>query len=311
MLVEADIKDYRKYFPDNMNPFITEKFIGLNSHKTDRVVRIVNDCPDPLIGLVAGIRDGVLKSPFSAPFGGFHFKKENIYMGEIDKFIFMLSEYAASSSVDRIEIAIPPDIYNKSFNAKIISSLTRHGFRCNIPEITNWVNLTTFGGEYSQKNSREYYRQAQRNKLRFDKTDDINDKEEIYNLIRNNRAKFGRPIFMTLDEILSMVELWPVDFFKVLSLDDEIVSAAIFYRNHPEISYAVFWGDNDEGRLLRAMDFLLLNLFSFYKKLGYKYIDLGISTENGLPNEGLLRFKESHEAVSSLRFRFIKEFSKG
>jgi hypothetical protein len=42
----------------------------------------------------------------------------------------------------------------------------------------------------------------------------------------------------------------------------------------------------------------------YYKNLGFKYIDLGISSESGIPNEGLMRFKESHEAVSSLRFRF-------
>lgn len=311
MLVEVDIKDYRKYFPVVKNPFIKEEFIGLNSHKTDRIIRIVDDCKEPLIGLAAGIKDGILRSPFSAPFGGFHFKKENIYIGEIDKFILMLSEFAVSASVYRVEITIPPDIYHKSFNAKVISSLSRHEFRFNTPEITNWVCLNTFGGEYSQKNSREYYRQAQRNNLRFDRTDDKNDKEEIFNLIRYNRAKFDRPIFMTLDEILSMEKIWPVDFFKVISSDNEIVSAAIFYRSHPEISYAVFWGDNDKGRTLRAMDFLLLNLYTVYKELGFTYIDLGISSENGLPNEGLLRFKESHEAVSSLRFRFIKEFTKG
>ncbi len=115
---------------------------------------------------------------------------------------------------------------------------------------------------------------------------------------------------MTLDDILSTGELWPVDFFKVQAADKQIVAAAIFYRNYPGICYAVFWGDNEEGRPLRAMDFLVLKLFTHYKEAGYKYMDLGISTETGIPNEGLLRFKESHESVSSLRYRFVLELTK-
>jgi hypothetical protein len=56
------------------------------------------------------------------------------------------------------------------------------------------------------------------------------------------------------------------------------------------------------------MDFLVLQLWSHYKALGYRYIDLGISTESGVPNEGLLRFKETHECVSSLRHTLTKQF---
>jgi hypothetical protein len=50
------------------------------------------------------------------------------------------------------------------------------------------------------------------------------------------------------------------------------------------------------------MDFLVFNLWSHYKAAGFTLIDLGISTVEGIPNEGLLRFKETHECQSSLRF---------
>jgi lysylphosphatidylglycerol synthetase-like protein (DUF2156 family) len=194
-----------------------------------------------------------------------------------------------------------------TFNAKVINSLIRHNFHYTFPEITNWVQLQNFNGIYSRKNSREYFRQAQRNKLIISITNNDRDKKEIYGLICENRAKFGRPVYMTLDDVLSTGNIWPVDFFKVESSDHQIVASAIFYRYHSEICYAVFWGDNEKGRPLRAMDFLIFNLFSYYKEAGFTYIDLGISTENGIPNEGLLRFKESHEAVSSLRYKCVRE----
>lgn len=304
MLVETDLYTYRKTFPVDPHPFISDNFIELNRLKVDRIVRLLRKDVKHVIGLIAGIQDNKLKSPFSAPFGGFHFRNEIIYSNEIDGFLAELTEYAESAGLERIELTLPPDLYNPTFNAKIINSLIRNGYSCHVPDITNWVDLRLFSGEFSQKNSREYYRQGVRNGLTFIKTEEEEDKSEIYNLIAENRQKFGRPIFMTLSDLLLIESIWPVDYFKVLSHGTRNVAAAIFYRSLRDICHAVFWGDNEEGRPLRAMDFMVLNLWSYYKNEGYTCIDLGISTEYGVPNEGLLRFKESHEAVSSLRYRF-------
>lgn len=304
MLTVADTKTFREYFPTDPHPFVSPQFIALNSRKTDEVVYLTGAENDIVIGIVAGIKDKTLLSPFSAPFGGFHFRRENVYIGDIDRFLNSLKEYIIKRELDRIEIIIPPDLYHPSFNAKTINSLFRSGFRSSLPEITNWVDLECFNGIFSQKNSREYYRQAERNRLSFGLAENEEDKRRIYELICENRARFGRSIFMTINDILEIEDLWPVDFFKILTPGRELVASGIFYRFHPRVCYAVFWGDNETGRPLRAMDFLSLNIWKYYKEKGYRYIDLGISTESGNPNEGLLRFKETHEAISSLRRKF-------
>lgn len=90
MLIEVDQKAYRRRFSSDPNPFISNGFIELNKLKTERIVRLVSDSDRKEIGLVAGLNHGVLKSPFSAPFGGFHFRHENIYISEIDSFISSL-----------------------------------------------------------------------------------------------------------------------------------------------------------------------------------------------------------------------------
>jgi hypothetical protein len=304
MLVEIDSSTYRLCFAENPHPFISEPFIELNKGKTEKIIRLVSDKQKPEIGFIAGLRSGILLSPFSAPFGGFHFRNEKVYISEIDNFLFEIKEYIVLQGLKGIEIVLPPDIYHSTFNAKTINSLYRNGFSTVIPEITGWVNLQKFDGEFSQKNSREYYRQALRNKLTFCEVSYEEEKREAFDLICENRAKFGRPIFMTFKDIIDTSSLWPVDFFKVFSEDHTILASAIFYRNHPDICYAVFWGDNETGRPLRAMDYMVFNLWKYYKNLEMKYIDLGISTEAGNPNEGLLRFKETHESFSSLRYKF-------
>lgn len=311
MIIEIEKSEYVKYFPIPPHPFISEKFIDLNSHKVDQIVWLVDDSGTANMGLVAGVRNGTISSPFSAPFGGFHFKKENIYISEIDRFVNSLEAYAVTKDIKRIEIILPPFIYDGTFNSKVINSLIRNGYHNHIPELTNWIDLTEFEDNFTQKNSREYYRQALRNGLQFSITADESEKKMVYDVVAKNRARFGRHIFMTFDDIIATGDLWPVDFFKVTTSSGTLVASAIFYRFYSEICYAVFWGDNEEGRPLRAMDLLAFNLWSHYKKLGFRYVDLGISTEGGIPNEGLLRFKESHEATSSLRYKFILDIGKG
>jgi lipid II:glycine glycyltransferase (peptidoglycan interpeptide bridge formation enzyme) len=304
MLRNIDAEEYHYFFPHDSNPFISEKFISLNAHKVDRIVRLVPETEKVQMGLIAGIKDGVLHAPFSAPFGGFHCKGENIYISVIESFVQDLILYAKTENITEIDITLPPDIYCPRSNAKIVNALIRCGFQMKFADITNCVNLKDFDNVYTHNASRTYYNQAVSKKLTFKQATTAEDQKEIYNIIVENRARMERPIYMTLEDILKTSTIFPTDFFKVIDAAGEITAGAILYRSHEEIVYALFWGDEEKGRSDRSMDFLILNLWNHYKAAGYLYIDLGISTVAGSPNEGLLRFKETHECISSLRYSF-------
>jgi len=303
-LRSIDAAEFNDYFTHDQNPFISEKFIHLNAHKVDRIVRLVQNSDKVQVGLIAGIKDNVLRSPFSAPFGGFHCKGENIYISYIDSFIQNLIVFAHAENITQMNITLPPDIYCQRLNAKIVNALTRFGFQTLLPDITNYVDLRAFNNTYTHNGSRTYYNQAVNKKLNFAEATTEQEKELIYKIISDNRASKGRPIFMTLDDILLTNTIFTTDFFKVTNANGDIVAGAILYRAHPEIVYTLFWGDTNEGRSDRSMDFLIFNLLFHYKSADYSYIDLGISTVGGTPNEGLLRFKETHECLTSLRYSF-------
>ncbi len=302
MLIETSAKDYKHTFPCDPNPYISESFIELVKKKADRVVRLIEDKAKVSIGLVAGIKDRALISSFSSPFGGFHFRHNNILSCEIDRFLSQLISYAVFQNLAKIKITLPPTIYNHSFNTKMINSLLRNNFSTDIPEITNWIDLQLFCGEFSDRNARDNYNQSVRRNLSFHEVLEKEDMETAYNLVCKNRERLGRCIYMTFNELLAVCNLWPVDFFHVRDNVGEILASAIFYRGHPKIVQAIFWGDNEPGRLMHAMGFLAYNLWSRYKNMGFQFIDLGISTECGIPNNGLLRFKENHDSISGLRF---------
>lgn len=304
MLIEISAQDYKKHFCSDPHPFISEQFLELNSWKVDRLVRLIPDNNKSSLGLVAGIKDKTLLAPFSAPFGGFHYRSENIYMSEIEQFIEQLKEYAKIEGLKKIFLSLPPLIYQKSFNSKAVNALIRLGYEMLVPDITCWVDLSQYNGRFSYKMSRNNYNTAVRNNLTFHVLTNVEDKKTAYEIICQNRLQFSRNINMTFDEVMKTNELWPIDFFAIKNSEGKMVASAIFYQFPEKVAYGVFWGDNVIGRTLKSMDFLSFNLWSHYKSLDYQYIDTSSSTEFGIPNETLLRFKEIHECRSSLRFNF-------
>lgn len=304
MLVEVLDKAYRQQFPNSPHPYISGPFIDQVKSKVDQVVRLMEESDKVSLGLIAGIKEGVLLSPFSAPFGGFHFRHDNIQTSDIDQFIMHLTDYASFRKIKIMRLTLPPDIYHQSFNSKLSNALLRNGFSTELPEITNWINLRQFNGEFSCRNARQNLHVSLRCKLSFGLAMDIHEKEIAYKVVKQNRIKMGRPIYMSFNDLLAVNELWPVDFFLVKDKNEQVVAAAIFYRGHQKIVQGIFWGDTDHGRCCRAMDFLAWNLWVHYKELDYHCIDLGVSSVCGMPNNGLIRFKEDHDCVSSLRLSF-------
>jgi hypothetical protein len=305
MLVEISPEEYRDHFKIDPHPFISDAYIEVNKHKVDRVSRLISDNGKVSIGLIIGHYGQVIKSPISAPFGGFHCLSDEIFIGEISEFILQLKEYFLKNDFLRIEITLPPDIYHTSLNAKFFNSLIRNGFQMAIPEITNWINLRTFEGNFMKKEVQKNIRHAIRNLLKFECVYNNADKFEAFGIISQNRNCRGRKIHMSFEDVIEITKILKVDFFLVKDSFGENVASAIIYVSQSNIAQVIFWGDTDKGRCYRAMDFLVLKLYNYYKDKGFDFLDIGLSSLKGVPNEGLIRFKEIHNCVSSIRHSFF------
>ncbi|HJV77136.1 MAG TPA: hypothetical protein VJ602_02055 [Paludibacter sp.] len=304
MLTNVSKDFYRKHFTEDPHPFITEAFIGLVEHKTDEIVRLIKPSDNVSLGLIAGVKNNILSSPFSAPFGGFHFINNEIFYNEVYEFLIDLKEFAVERKLQKLEITLPPDIYNSSINAKFINALVRLGFSMHTPDIVSNINLNHFNVTCISKRIVEKLKVAKRNNLSFIHAADEKMMMESYEVILNNRKMQDRQIYMDFSDLMNVSKIFPVDFFLVKDKDGENVGSAIFYRGHKKIVQAIFWGDIIPRRPLAIMDFLVINLFSYYKTMGFDYIDLALSSKDGIPNEGLVRFKETHCCASALRYTF-------
>lgn len=303
MLREVSKEEYRKYFTVDHHPYITEVFIALNEKKQERVIRLMSDkCSS--IGLLVGLKEGKLRSPFSAPFGGFHYTHEYIDYSLIEEFLTDLKEYITDNGLEKISITLPPDLYQENMNAKLVNAFIRLGYKMEIPDMTNCVNLIEFNGNWVKSEIGRNCRRAVKNGFMFSVATEREEMEEVYKLVQKNREGLGRKIHMTFDDVLEVADIFPVDFFSIREKDGNYIGAAILYRAHKTIVQGIFMGGDLEKRNLGVIDFMYMSCSNYYKEMGFKYIDLGTSSLDGEPNVGLLRFKEIHHGETSLRYSF-------
>lgn len=303
MLVEVSKKEYRRYFPTDPSPFISEAFIALNEKKQDKVIRLMKE-GDFSMGLLLGLKDGVIRSPFSAPFGGFHYKQECIFYGVVYEFLIGLKKYVIERGLKHVSITLPPDLYQVNMNAKLVSAFIRSGFTMETPDLNNWVDLNEFKGEWVKSEIARNCRKAIKHGLSWLRVTGMEEMEEAYRVIHQNREGLGRKIHMSLEDILEVKEAFPVDFFIIKDSNGKCMGAAVLYRGHGTIAQGIFMGSDLEKRSWGIIDYMYMNIYNYYKKLGFDYLDMGTSSLEGEPNEGLLRFKEIHNGVTSLRYTF-------
>ncbi|MEA5126983.1 MAG: hypothetical protein VB074_02255 [Proteiniphilum sp.] len=303
MLVEVLKEEYRRHFTTDPHMFISETFIGMVQNKCDRMVRLMKE-DDSSMGLIAGIKDDILKSPFSAPFGGFHYSHEHQFYYTISNFITDLKEYVNKKDLKGVSVTLPPDLYQANMNAKLINAFIRSGFTMAVPDICNWADLKNFDGKWAKYVVEQNCRKAVKHGLTWSLVTDMKSKEDAYEVIFRNREEQGRKIYMTLDDLLEMEHIVPVDFFLVRDSNGNGIGAGIFYRGHEKIVTGIFMGDDMEKRNLGIMNLMYKHCFYHYKDMGFDYIDLGTSSFEGEPNIGLIRFKELHNCITSLRYTF-------
>lgn len=303
MLIDISRKIYRGYFNTDHSPFISEAFIGLVENKAEKVIRLVEE-EDLSMGLILGLKGNTLCSPFSAPFGGFHYRHEHLSYDIIFNFLSNLKIFVSKHGFKQVIITLPPNIYQKNMNAKFVNAFIRLGFTMGAPDIQNCMNLKNFDGTWTKGTVGQNCRRAIKNNLSCSIVTDDKSMKDAYEVILRNRVEQDREIHMTLNDILKVNTILPVDFFLVKDSMGCNIGAGVFYRGHDKIVQGIFLGDDMEKRSLGIIDFLVMNIYDHYKKMGFEYIDLGISSMCGDPNVGLIRFKEIHNCESSLRHTF-------
>lgn len=255
------------------------------------------------LGIFLKVSESFAKSPYAAPFGGIVSKDSRTDWNNLNRFILEVGEYLRSIRVENFRIVFPAPIYSENTTTKAINSFINGPYQIKlIPEINSHISLINHDKLAYPKNIREIIRKTNRAGLNIKEVFEDDEKLSAYEIVAENRKSKLRDMSISYAHLRSLDGICEARYFIVKNQELQSVASAITFKSNAKITYAQFWGDTIIGRSLNAMDFLAVSLVDLFGGEGFSILDLGISTEQGLPNAGLLRFKESHLFISTLKF---------
>jgi hypothetical protein len=220
-----------------------------------------------------------------------------IKIDHIEKAIDEVVQKCRGMGMYSISLTLPPIFYDDSFITKTMNCLFRKNFSIKIIDLNYALNLNHFNDQYVNNvwyNARKNLKISLSKEFEFLKCGDNHQKHQAYEIIKYNREKRGFPLRMTWEQVLETVSVIQADFFLVKdSMQQDIASAIVFHVKEREIAQVIYWGDKPEYSENKTMNYLSFKVFEYYKQERFKYVDIGPSSENSLPNYGLCEFKES------------------
>lgn len=303
-LIVTTESGYKKEMMQNNHVYNSPEFCLLNQSKCECIHWLLFKYKHIRGGIILGERNGVLYSPFSAPFGGFNFLRTDINLQMINQCCTLLADYCNQSGLG-IEIKMPPLIYNPALISKQISVFKLSGYNVLCADLNYAIELDSFQEYRDQlsRNARKNLNIALKEDYHFFKAETIAEKALAYDIIRENRAGKDYSLRMTKEQVMDTATCVSADFF-ILSLGDVPVASAILFQVTKDIMQVIYWGDKPGYSVSKPMNILPLKLVEYYKQRNIKILDIGPSSEEGIPNFGLCEFKEGIGCSVSLKYTF-------
>lgn len=293
-LVSVTPDDYGRLFPTPSTAFGSPAFCMLNSAKVSRIEFLagLDAAGRPVMGLIAGLRDGIWRSPFSAPMAAISWNRD-ASLATIESFFARAKEYF---SPHPLRITLPPAFIAPPMLAAITGIAANMASSVTLDYNYHYdLSLTPEFAKHLKPGARNKYHQAQKSDFTFDSADIA----RAYAVIAANRAAKGYYLAMTLADLEATSSIIDIDAF-LLRHGDTDVAAAIVYRIAPGIAHVVYWGDTPGFEHLRPMNILPCHIFTHYHALGFTTANIGTTSTDGIPNYGLCDFKASLGCTLSL-----------
>lgn len=306
--IKVTSKEYQHTFPKAWSVFNSVGFSELNKEKCVDVHYLLFRDSKLRLGMIVGERENSLHVPFSATYGGFSFNSV-VACQHYDEACVALKKYAQELGKP-LYVTLAPPIYDSTDNAKTFSAFMRAGAQIESIDYNQHFDLSRFTHyeDILDSKIRNKLRNALNGNLTFTKLDSKSpdDVARAYEVIRINHAERGNPLRMSMQNVLDTIKIIPADFFVVSDNERHDVAAAQIFHTTKDIYQIVYWGDVPSFSYLKSMNFLSYKIFEYYYRQGdVKILDIGISTEDGVPNYGLCEFKENIGCCSTLKYSLV------
>lgn len=221
-------------------------------------------------------------------------------------YVEALIKYSKNEGFQRIQMTLPPAIYQSRVSNYLDFALIKHGFKYKKRDISSMLTLEASPEENLQKfrpSHRTAVRKALKQGVSIRESDDWS---AFYALLKDN-LKIRHNVQPThrLDELLKLKELYP-DRVRLFGAywQSELVAGVVNFSVNKDVVLAFYISHKEAFQQLRAVNLLFLEIIKWCHAAGFRYLDFGIFTVNMEPNFGLGRFKENFGASGVFRDTF-------
>ncbi|HZW38018.1 MAG TPA: GNAT family N-acetyltransferase [Ignavibacteriaceae bacterium] len=255
-------------------------------------------------------RDGIriLSSHGGASYGSFVYNS-NLNFREAFDLVESVIDFAKKKDCQRIQLTIPPIIYQSKYSNYIDFALVKNGFQYVKRDVSSVVQL-----DFDKEDLLNTYRAEARTAVKKSIKEGIEIAEcekfeEYYEILKKNlKMRHGVNPTHTLDELIKLKKMFPSKIrLWGAFLNDKLIAGVCNFSANSKVVLAFYISHDEDYQEYRAVNLLFYEIMKRYKDEGYKFLDFGIFTVNMDPNWGLGRFKENFGARGIFRDTFYKD----
>lgn len=219
---------------------------------------------------------------------------------EIKEFLIQSINDLNSLGVRKVTIKNPPDFLQEHCAE---NPLIECGFFISSEEINHHLEL----------NNEDYHssiHEMQRRKIKkclqsgYQFQNETNENlGKIYDFIKYCRAQQGLKINVSLMYLKRAFSSLPLHYklFTIRNKENTILAATVVVIINDQVVYNFLPAFDRTHKKHSPLTLLTNELYSYFSHLGFLYMDLGITSIDGIPQEGLVRFKERMGAIKTKR----------
>lgn len=249
---------------------------------------------------------GLFCSPLRGTYGGIDALENDITL--FGQFLAEIERHLQENGGKRAQLSLPPFAHDPARSTLLLNVLLRRNWAITTQEINYAlaVDGTPLLGKM-ERNNQKRVRKCEREQCTFLEGAEEKKYRQIYEIIRINRTAKGYPITMTWDQLLAMKTLFP-DTWKFFGVEHigNLIAGSVCIRVNPRILYVFYWGDLPEAHTLSPVAFLAGHLYRYCQREGTTLLDIGTATDKGVPNVGLMTFKERLGCTPSPKLTLVK-----
>ncbi len=255
---------------------------------------------------IYGVYDRYIKSPGKATFGGLWISDGEPTVSFYKDLYQNLFDLINPLSVKTV--VLPPMFFYPHVFENQSKALESLGFTKQFDDVNFHIEIDRWSPKLLSKGNRKKIRQF------FEAGGEVvhgteSDYIEAYNVLKGNREHRGVKISMDLEKFTrNLVELPQFYSLYLAKVGPSIAGVAYVVKISEEVNYVLFWGDDVTFRHFSPVASLLNYLVAISKRDGFSCLDLGISSVDGVLDNGLARFKQNLGAIETLKPTYDRNF---